>query len=75
VTKDFDITALISTSRQGDDAAKAELLGHYRDYLRLLAHLHVKPLLQAKFDESDVVQETCLQAAQSFDQFQGTNEK
>jgi RNA polymerase sigma-70 factor (ECF subfamily) len=75
VTKDFDITALISTSRQGDDAAKAELLGHYRDYVRLLAHLHVKPLLQAKFDESDVVQETCLQAAQSFDQFQGTNEK
>jgi RNA polymerase sigma-70 factor (ECF subfamily) len=71
----FDITALISVSRQGDDDAKAELVGHFRDYLRLLAHIHVKPLLQAKFDESDIVQETCLQAALSFEQFRGTNEQ
>ena len=65
----FDITDLISVSRQGDDGAKSQLVGHFRDYLRLLAHIHVKPLLQAKFDESDIVQETCLQAALSFDQF------
>ena len=73
--ENFDITALISASRQGDEEAKAELLGHFRDYLRLLALLQVKPLLQAKFDESDIVQETCLAAAQAFDQFQGHNEE
>lgn len=73
--ENFDITDLISVSRQGDDGAKSQLVGHFRDYLRLLAHIHVKPLLQAKFDESDIVQETCLQAALSFDQFRGTNEQ
>ncbi|MFV2067730.1 MAG: sigma-70 family RNA polymerase sigma factor [Pirellulales bacterium] len=71
----FDITGLISVSRQGDDDAKAELVGHFRNYLRLLAHIHLQPLLQAKFDESDIVQETCLQAALAFDQFRGTNEQ
>ena len=65
----LDTTTLISASRRGDDQAKAELVGRFRSYLRLLANIHVKPLLQAKFDESDIVQETCLQAALSFDQF------
>jgi RNA polymerase sigma-70 factor (ECF subfamily) len=73
--KNLDITALISVSRQGSEEAKAELLGRFRNYLRLLAHLHVRPMLQAKFDESDVVQETCLQAVLSFDQFRGSNER
>ena len=71
---DLDITALIAASRRGDDAARAALLGHFREYLRLLADLHVRPLLQAKFDGSDIVQETCLQALQSLEQFQGTTE-
>ncbi len=70
---ELNITKLIAASRAGKEEAKAELLVHFREYLRLLAHLHITPLFNAKFDESDVVQETCMQAAQSFDQFRGDN--
>jgi RNA polymerase sigma-70 factor (ECF subfamily) len=72
---DSNVSNLISRARDGDETAKAELLGHFRHYLRLLAHLHLRQLLQAKFDESDIVQETCMQAAQAFHQFQGNSEK
>lgn len=72
---DLDITGLIAASRDGDEKAKAALLGHFRHYLRLLANLHVRPLLKSKFDESDIVQETCVQAIEGFEQFRGDNEK
>ena len=75
MTNDLDITGLIAASRAGDERAKTLLLGHFRDYLRLLAHLHVRPLLKSKFDESDIVQETCMQAIEGFEQFRGDNEK
>jgi RNA polymerase sigma-70 factor (ECF subfamily) len=42
--------------------------------LRLLARLHLDPLLQGKVDPSDVVQETLLKAQQSLHQFRGTSE-
>lgn len=75
MAKELDISGLIAAARRGDDEAKAVLLGAFRDYLRLLANLHVRPLLKAKFDESDIVQETCMQAHEVFDQFRGDNEK
>lgn len=71
----LEISNLIATARDGGDEAKAQLLAHFRHYLRLLAHLHVKPMLKSKFDESDIVQETCLLAAKGFEQFRGENEK
>ncbi len=71
----FGIPALIAASRRGDEKAKAELVGRFRDYLRLVAHLHVRPLLKSKFDESDIVQETCVQAIEAFEQFRGDNEQ
>jgi len=49
-------------------------LGRYRDYLRLLARLHLDPLLQGKVDPSDAVQEALLKAQQCLDQFRGTTE-
>jgi RNA polymerase sigma-70 factor (ECF subfamily) len=49
-------------------------LGRYRDYLRLLARLHLDPRLQGKVDPSDVVQEALLKAQQCLDQFRGTTE-
>jgi RNA polymerase sigma-70 factor (subfamily 1) len=70
-----DINTLILFARAGDADAKMELLTHFRPYLALLTELRVQPLLQAKFDVSDVIQETCLQAVESFDQFRGTDER
>lgn len=70
-----DISELIAAARGGDEAAKAKLIAFYREYLRLLAHLHVKPVLKSKFDESDIVQETCMQALEALGDFRGDNEK
>jgi RNA polymerase sigma-70 factor (ECF subfamily) len=71
---DVSVNSLIMRARDGDPEARSDLLGRFRHYLALLAQLQIQPILQAKFDESDVIQETCLQAVESFDQFRGTSE-
>lgn len=60
----------MGTEASLDEAA----LARYRDYLHLMARLHLNPLLQGQLDPSDVVQQTLLQAHLCRDQFRGRSE-
>lgn len=65
---------LLTRAREGEADALGALLALYRDYLRLLARVHVDRRLQAKVDPSDLVQETCLQIHRDFPAFRGVSE-
>jgi RNA polymerase sigma-70 factor (ECF subfamily) len=49
-------------------------LEHYREYLRLLARLHLDVRLAGKVDPSDIVQQALLKAHENRDQFRGRTE-
>lgn len=51
-----------------------QLLGCYREYLRLLAGVEIGRRLQVKVDASDLVQETMLEAHKDFGHFRGKSE-
>ena len=65
---------LLALARVGQDGALGRLLERYRAYLTLLARVQVGRRLQGKADPADMVQETFLEAARHFGQFNGTTE-
>ena len=50
-------------------------LNQYRPYLRMLARLQFNENLQAKFDESDIVQQSLLEAHRSLESFRGQSDE
>jgi len=65
---------LVDAFRGGDAAAGNELLGRYRPWLKLLARLQGEGSLPGKFDGSDIVQQTMLEAFRAASQFLGHSE-
>jgi RNA polymerase sigma-70 factor, ECF subfamily len=67
---------LLEQARTGDGEALGRLFERYRNYLQLLLRSHslVSPALRGRFDHSDLIQETLLNAHRGFGQFRGTRE-
>ena len=65
---------IVRRAKAGDPQAMTSLLEMYRNYLVVLARVHVDTNLQSKTDPSDIVQETFFQAARDFHNFRGQTE-
>jgi RNA polymerase sigma-70 factor (ECF subfamily) len=66
--------SLLSRAKSRDASALGELLEPYRNYLLMLARLKVGRRLQGKLGDSDLVQQTYLEAHRDFRQFRGRTE-
>jgi RNA polymerase sigma-70 factor (ECF subfamily) len=64
----------LALARQGEDAARGQLLEGYRAYLQLLARVEIGLRLQTKLDTEDLIQETFLEAHRNFAAFRGNTE-
>ena len=65
---------LLFNARRGESSAQGDLLRRFEPWLRLLARVQCESRFQAKFDASDVVQQTLLEAIKAFPQFRGSTE-
>jgi RNA polymerase sigma-70 factor (ECF subfamily) len=64
----------LAEARNGSAKALGHALETCRRYLLLIAKRELDPMLQAKGDASDLVQETFLEAQRDFAQFHGTTD-
>jgi RNA polymerase sigma-70 factor (ECF subfamily) len=69
-----DPEELLRLARAQDVPARGRLLEMYRNYLTLLARLHIGRRLQGKVDAADLVQETFLKAHRDLARFRGRTE-
>jgi RNA polymerase sigma-70 factor (ECF subfamily) len=69
-----DPEALLHLARGGDRDALGRLLDLYRNYLGVLARVGIGRRLQGKVDDSDLIQDTFMEAYRHFDRFRGASE-
>jgi RNA polymerase sigma-70 factor (ECF subfamily) len=67
--RDSKSEVLLQHARHGNRKALAELLERYRPRLRRLIRCRLDPRVQARVDESDVIQETLFSASRDFDSY------
>lgn len=65
------IESLIAAAQNGDTSALGLLLNQFRPYLLQIANEEMDPKLKSKVGGSDVVQQSLMEAGQSFGDFQG----
>ena len=71
---DSTYESLLNHARRGESPAQGDLLRRFEPWLRLLARVQLESRFAAKFDASDVVQQTLLEAVKAFPQFRGLTE-
>ncbi len=71
---DHDFSRLAEAFRGGDHQAGDALLRPFQPWLRMLARVQVESRFHAKFDPSDIVQQTLLEAVRAFPAFRGRTE-
>jgi RNA polymerase sigma-70 factor (ECF subfamily) len=76
-TAEDDVGALLKRLRAGDESVLGSLLDAYRPRLHreIAGELAADPRLAARFDASDVVQETMLDACRQIDRFVASRER
>src|SRR5262245_42169789 len=65
---------LLSEAVEGDGAAREELLGLYRPFLRLAVGDRLPKLVQKRLDASDIVQQALVNAVRGISDFRGRTE-
>src|SRR5687767_6688375 len=65
---------LLEALRRGDAGVTDQIAAHYRPWLLLLARLQTEARFQGKFDPSDIVQQTLLEASRDLHQFRGSTD-
>lgn len=65
---------ILAQARTGDREAAGALLDRFRPWLRILAQRQISGRIGARLDASDVIQQTCLSAYGSIQQFEGRSE-
>jgi RNA polymerase sigma-70 factor, ECF subfamily len=68
------LNELLHKAQRGDTLALEQIFNGCRNYLEVLARVHVGTWIQAKVGPSDLVQQTLLDAYRGFQQFHGANE-
>ena len=69
-----NLQLLLMNAARGDAAAREDLLGLYRPYLRLAVGVRIPKLIQKRMDASDIVQKTLLDAVRGLPEFRGQTE-